>query len=205
MAHNHLMIEPQLKDDDSLALRDKVRKITVPNNYDDRIKALCFHPDLISAVTRIIGEEPFMFQDMALVKPPHVGSEKPWHQDNAYFNIPPETIVVGAWVAVDEATAENGCIHILPGSHRRGPRLHFRVRDWQICDTDMDVADEVAVPLKAGGVLLFHGLMNHGTPDNHSDYRRRALQFHFRPASVQAISEEDRLKVFGGQGRGAVC
>ena len=56
---------------------------------------------------------------MALLKPPR-GREKPWHQDHAYFNLPLDTPIVGVWIALDEATPENGCMHVIPGSHREG-------------------------------------------------------------------------------------
>ena len=108
-----------------------------------------------------------MSQDMALIKPPLVGSEKPWHQDQAYFNIPQGQTVVGVWIALDEAVPENGCMYIIPGSHTEGPVIHFKRRDWQICDTTVAMT-AIAVPLKPGGALLFHCLLHHGTPPSRS-------------------------------------
>ena len=98
-----------------------------------------------------MGANPFMSQDMALIKPPFVGSEKPWHQDQAYFNIPLGQTVVGVWIALDEAVPENGCMYIIPGSHTEGPVIHFKRRDWQICDTEVASDHAIAVPLKPGG------------------------------------------------------
>ena len=66
----------------------------------------------MGVVRRIIGEEPMLFQDMALLKPPRVGREKPWHQDHAYFDLELRTRVVGVWIALD------------PRDHRQ--RLHAR-------------------------------------------------------------------------------
>jgi phytanoyl-CoA hydroxylase len=176
-----------------------------PVAFDETLMALSEHPDLTALVTKLVSDTPSLFQSMALVKPPKHGSEKPWHQDLAYFNYSPDMPVVGCWIAIDQATPENGCMHILPGSHKQGPRLHFRRRDWQICDTDMDVTDDTVVPLQPGGMLVFSGLMQHGTPDNHSEHRRRALQYHYRPASAEGITEEERLKVYGGEGKGVSC
>ena len=129
------------------------------------------HPELLDVVSRVIGAPPALFQDMALLKPPRIGREKPWHQDHAYFDLPLDTPVVGVWIALDRATTDNGCMTIIPGSHRRGPVVHFQRRDWQICDTHVDNRGALAVPLEPGGCLLFSSFMHHGTPHQH---RRRA-------------------------------
>lgn len=185
--------------------QDLVRKFMWFVPYEPRLKALSQHPTLIDTIARIMGEAPVLFQDMALLKPPKIGREKPWHQDHAYFNLPLETMVVGAWIALDEATVDNGCMIILPGSHRDGPVVHFRRRDWQICDTDVGNQGALAVPLKPGGLLLFHSLIHHGTPTNKSDQRRRAIQYHYRPASAPQTSEEERLVIFGEEGKDVTC
>ena len=76
---------------------------------------------------------------MALLKPPGIGREKPWHQDHAYFNVAASQRIVGVWIALDAATPDNGCMYVLRGKHRdtASPNAypHFAVRDYQICDT----------------------------------------------------------------------
>jgi phytanoyl-CoA hydroxylase len=208
-AYEGLHFEDRAKDQLHLLTReekqDAVRKVWKFVEYDARLKALSAHPKLLSVVSRLMNDTPFMFQDMALLKPPRIGREKPWHQDTAYFDIPHSTVVVGAWIALDEATVENGCMHILPGSHLNGPIVHFKRRDWQICDRHVKNDNDTVVPLRPGGVLLFHGLMHHGTPTNYSPNRRRALQYHYRPANCGQINTEERLAVFGGEGRNVEC
>lgn len=194
---------------ESLSSEEKqsaVRKLFDYVEYDERLKALAFHPDLLNVLGRIIGEKELnMFQDMALLKPPLVGREKPWHQDMAYFDLPLDTTVVGVWLALDEATPENGCMMVIPGSHKQGAVIHFKKRDWQICDTDVYNDGAVAVPLEPGSLLFFHGLIHHGTPANLSPHRRRALQFHYRGASVKTTSEAERLATFGSEGKNVSC
>jgi phytanoyl-CoA hydroxylase len=185
--------------------QDSVRKLWKMVEYEARIAALALHPQLTALVTRLIGDSPELFQDQALLKPPLIGREKPWHQDNAYFNLAPETTVVGVWIALDEATPENGCMFVIPGSHRAGPVVHFKRRDWQICDTDVAADAAWTVPLKPGGCLLFHGLLHHGTPPSRSPQRRRALQFHYKPAGAAQIAPEQRLAVFGSEGKDVTC
>ena len=181
-----------------------VRKLMSFVEYDARLATLANHADLHAFMRRLLGDTPELFQDMALLKNPG-GREKPWHQDSAYFNLSMDTTVIGVWIALDQATLDNGCLHILPGTHRMGPTEHFKVRDWQICDSAVQRQLDIAVPLPPGGCLIWHGLLHHGSPTNHSSKSRRALQFHYRPVSSNPISTEERMQHFGGAVRGAEC
>ncbi|MCG9126846.1 phytanoyl-CoA dioxygenase family protein [Candidatus Poribacteria bacterium] len=185
--------------------RDAIRKIFNYVSHEPRLNAIADHPGLTGVLQRIMDDTPILFQDMALVKPPHFGSEKPWHQDLAYFNLQKSTTVVGVWVALDEATAENGCMHIIPGSHIEGPMIHFKRRDWQICDTHVPISRDTMVPLKPGGCLFWHGLLHHGSPANQTSNRRRALQLHYKPESAEEISTQDRMDVYGSDGKDVDC
>lgn len=185
--------------------QDVVRKLMGFVEYDARLKAITEHPALLAVLHRLMNDVPVLFQDMALLKPPFIGREKPWHQDNAFFDIPPETTVVGVWIALDEAVPENGCMFIIPGSHREGPVLHWVRRDWQICDTDVAATAAIAVPLKPGGCLFFHGLLHHGTPPSQSARRRRALQYHYKPLHAGNTLPQERLAVFGSEGKDVSC
>ncbi len=187
------------------ARRDSVRKIWKFVDHDTRLNDLAHDPNILSVLSRMMNDTPVLFQDMGLIKPPHIGREKPWHQDCAYFNYPVGTTVVGVWIAIDAATEENGCLHIIPGSHREGPIPHFRRRDWQICDTDVAVPRNVTVPLDPGGCLFWHGMTHHGSPTNQSAHRRRALQYHYRPESTVELTTKERLAIYGGDELGVTC
>ncbi len=207
---NHIMFESvvgdgfaELPDEERL---DSVRKMMPIIDFDTRLEAVAENSELLDVVARIMGEAPVLSQDMAMLKPPRIGREKPWHQDMAYFDFPTDTTIVGAWIALDEALPENGCMMVIPGSHHEGPMLHWTRRDWQICDTDVQVGKSVAVPLPPGGCLLFHCLLHHGTPPTRSHRRRWALQFHYRPQSAEPLpNNENRLSVFGTDGKDATC
>ncbi len=185
--------------------QDAVRRIAWFVDYDERLRAMAMSPKLEAILKRILGEEPKLVQDMALIKPPGIGREKPWHQDHAYFNYPVGTRVTGVWIALDPATVTNGCMHVQPRGHRAGPVVHFKRRDWQICDTDIMGKPCVAVPLRPGGVLFFDSLLPHGTPANRSDQRRKAVQYHYAGVSAQPCGEEERLAVFGSEGKDVEC
>lgn len=186
--------------------QDAIRKLNAFVRHEPRMRRLAAHDGLLALLRCLLDDEPLLFQDMALLKPPRIGREKPWHQDFAYFNLPQGTQVVGAWLALDEALVENGCMHIVPGSQREGPVIHFQRRDWQICDTDVQTQRCLALPMQPGDCLLFDGLLHHGTPPSHSDLRRRALQFHYRPASVIPLGDNrERLRLFGEEGKDVSC
>ncbi len=184
--------------------QDAVRKLAVFVEHETRLRAMAYHPALLAVLRTLLGDEPVLIQDMALLKPPGRGREKPWHQDLAYFNYAGGSRVVGVWIALDEATVENGCMQLLPGQHHE-PMPHFTRRDWQICDAAMLGQGSTAAPLKPGGALLFDGLLPHGTPHNQSMKRRRALQFHYVGANAVKCAATERMAVFGSEGKDVTC
>jgi len=193
---------------------NRIRKLMGFVGYEPDIDAVVRDEKLIQLVACLLEcdvDEVELFQDMALLKPAN-GREKPWHQDKAYFDVGLEERVVGCWIAIDEATPENGCMRMLRGGHLSGPRMHFSVRDYQICDTDTPSVskghDVVAVPLPPGGLVLFDGMIPHGTPTNMSTGRRRALQFHWVKRGARRTRESDcggRAQLFGGAANGLSC
>ncbi|MFW6059610.1 MAG: phytanoyl-CoA dioxygenase family protein [Phycisphaeraceae bacterium] len=190
---------------------DAMRKLVNFVEYEPRLKRIADYAPLLDVIRRLMrGRTPELYKNQALSKPPKIGREKPWHQDCAYFNVTLDTPVVGCWIALDEVTIDNGCMHVLAGGHQQGPIPHWQRRDWQICDTDIYALHEedkpvVAVPLKPGGLLLFSGLLPHGTPHNDSPKRRRALQYHYKPADAEECPREDRLAIWGTEGKDVEC
>ena len=155
------------------------------------------HPRIIPLLEALLEESIEIYQSMALLKPANGGVEKPWHQDNAYFRVMDLDKMVGVWIALDEATAENGCMHVWPGGHRKGPlRHHHQGSDCEILEDRMLEKDVVPVHLKPGGILIFHSSLPHMTPVNRTPYRRRALQFHYRSKSNALVSHDDYNSIF---------
>jgi phytanoyl-CoA hydroxylase len=183
----------------------RIRKLAFFVHLEPRLHHVASHPRILSIVDALIGPGSRMIQDMALLKPPFRGSEKPWHQDAAYFDWTPLGGVVGTWVALDEATIDNGCMQVIPGSHELGPAPHFHVRDCQLADQRVQVAQAVAIPLQPGGILFFSGLLHHGTPPNMTAMRRRALQFHYAGAHCRHMTIEQHGELFSEGGAYAGC
>jgi phytanoyl-CoA hydroxylase len=193
--------EPALRDifpeKTGTAREDLVRKLMSYCPFDARLDRLAQEHSAIQAILkRLLGEPAQLIQDMALLKPPQVGTEKPWHQDMAYFDWTPPEKVIGAWIALDPATAENGCMHVLPGTHREGAVPHVHRRDCQIADERIETDRDVMVPLAPGGVLFFASMLHHGTPPNASRSRRWALQFHYAAVSAGRMNRREHAALF---------
>ena len=181
-----------------------VRKFMGFTRTHPPLAAVANYAPLRSAVEALAGEPTRLFQAMALVKPPR-GREKPWHQDHAYFDLPLESRICGVWIALGTVTPENGAMFMLAGAHRDGPIVHFKRRDWQICDTALVGRRPVALPMKAGDLVIFDAKLPHGTPTNRTDEQRWALQYHYVPKSVEKVATEQRLAIFGEEGKDVSC
>ena len=122
-------------------------------------------------------------QTMAFVKPPGLPGQA-WHQDERFIPTRDRSLV-GAWIAVDDATEENGCLWVVPGSHRQGylwpTRPHGRPDEHDAADESFGFDDTaaVAVPVERGSVVFFNGYTLHRSMRNRSDGFRRALVNHY--------------------------
>ncbi|MFW5846515.1 MAG: phytanoyl-CoA dioxygenase family protein [Planctomycetota bacterium] len=161
------------------------------------LAAWMLRPPVPAILEACLGEGPRLLQSMALVKPPHIGIAKDWHRDTPYFQKTIDQVrpCVGLWLALDEATTDNGCMQVLPGSHRWGELRHVQGPTGWMLDPDLvrehGVAAE-ALPMTAGSLLVFDGDLLHYTAPNRSSHRRRALQNHAVPGSVRWIGGETR-------------
>ena len=148
---------------------------------------------LHAVLDALMGQGRVLLQEMALVKPPKVSGEKPWHQDAAYFRGSDPNLMFGVWIALDPATRENGCMEVIPGSHLRGPAPHVPARDINLCTIRPDLVrleERLVLPMDPGDALIFHSLIHHYTAANRSDRRRRALQFHYHQVGLEWTSLE---------------
>lgn len=157
---------------------------------DERFGQLARNRALVDALVSLLGPDIKVLQDMALIKPPRIGSEKPAHQDAAYFEIEPLDQIVGTWWALDDATVENGCMFVWPGTHRL-PVIPHTAREGTphlVLDESMAGGSQsTALPMAAGDVLLFSSRLFHFTPPNRSEHRRRAVQIHYAGAHCRLL------------------
>jgi len=193
----------QLKNNNERELA--VRKLDRFVKFEPRLNAIAHHQGILNLLEKLFGDPPKLVQDQAILKPPTGGVEKPWHQDMAYGNLTYEKPVIGVWVALDQASLDNGCMHVIPRSHMDGPTPHYAVRDWQVCDTNVPVERDVAVPLEPGGILIFHGMLYHGTPPNFSPKRRRSVQYHYAASTSEKMSPKEYKRWFTNEMTNAEC
>jgi phytanoyl-CoA hydroxylase len=148
------------------------------------------HPGLVDVLSRITGAHlPYWdggvkcMQTMLFLKPPGLPGQA-WHQDERYIPTRDRSLV-GAWIALDDATIENGCLWVVPGSHRAGVLLptaaHGRPDEFDPSDEAQGVDDTQAVPveLRTGDVVFFNGYLLHRSLRNRSAGTRRALVNHY--------------------------
>ena len=102
----------------------KIRKLHAYEQEHPVFQSLVTHPKIKGFVETLLGHQAILRGAMALSKPPFIGSEKPWHQDNAYFVHVPLDSVITAWIALDDATVENGCMYVIPRGHVGGALKH---------------------------------------------------------------------------------
>lgn len=147
---------------------------------------------LDEVMTGLLGRSPYAVQTMIYFKPP--GSRgQALHQDNFYLKAEPGTCVA-AWMALDTVDVENGCLEVVPGSHR-WPILCTEKADTKVSFTDVTVplpSQEAAVPVEMspGDVLFFHGALVHGSaPNVSSDRFRRALIGHYIQGEADQVAE----------------
>jgi ectoine hydroxylase-related dioxygenase (phytanoyl-CoA dioxygenase family) len=132
-------------------------------------------------------------------KPAHRGHETPWHQDEAYWPADKTYTAVGAWMPLDDASVESGCLKFVPGSHR-GPVLshHHIGDDPRVHGLEADQPDTtgaVAVPIPAGAATFHHPRMIHYAGPNTTDQPRRAYanEFQLAPVAADIVAERPWL------------
>jgi phytanoyl-CoA hydroxylase len=176
---------------------DHIRKFAWYVEDSEPLRAAAMAPRLHRALDQILGEGRVLFQDMALIKPPRIGSAKPWHQDAAYFRVSDPHLIAGVWIALDPARHENGCMEVIPGSHLGGPVVHLPHADMNQCEIRPDClrgGDRVSIEMEPGDALIFHALLHHYTAPNRSSLRRRALQFHYHQTGLRWLGLEDHRR-----------
>jgi len=182
--------EPECADDPTASAR--VRKYHDFVGVEPCLTQLAMrHNGIREVVAALLGPGAELMQDMALVNPPGIGTGKPWHQDDAYFKVLPLQAVCGVWIALDEATVENGCMHFWPHWDGGAALRHYHGSDCEILPDRLEGAKPVPVPLGAGGAVFFSGLTPHMTYPNRSKRPRRALQFHYRAADSRIVDDSE--------------
>jgi ectoine hydroxylase-related dioxygenase (phytanoyl-CoA dioxygenase family) len=136
------------------------------------------HPRLAALCLDLLGSDVRLYWDQAVYKYPAFPKEFPWHQDNGYTFVLPE-LYLTVWVALSDATPENGCVEVVPGSHRLGTLEHRAAEEGYFCHVGDDGA---RAPIRAGSALVFSSLTVHRTgPNRTRDDVRKSYILQYAP------------------------
>ena len=152
-----------------------------------QLRAFAAGPFFAGVCHDLIGPDVNLYWDQAVYKKHQKPRRFPWHQDNGYAYVEPQQYLT-CWLALTDATAENGCPRVLPGVHRQGTLAHT-YRDplgFELVETP-DPDDVVVAEVSAGGVVLFSSLTPHLTGPNHTDEVRKAYILQYAPTGAEVL------------------
>jgi ectoine hydroxylase-related dioxygenase (phytanoyl-CoA dioxygenase family) len=132
----------------------------------------------------LVGPDVRLYWDQAVYKKPGTESPFPWHQDNGYAFVEPQQYLT-CWVALTDATEENGCPWVVPGLHRRGTLAHEYSDIGFVCLREPD--DAVAVPARSGSIVVFSSLTPHSTGPNRTGDVRKAYIVQYAPSGAEVV------------------
>jgi len=135
----------------------------------------------------LIGPDVRLYWDQAVYKKPAPEREFPWHQDNGYTYIEPQQYVT-CWVALTDASVENGCPWVVPGLHRQGTLKHWMTDfGWACLDQPREA---IPVPARAGSIVVFSSLTPHRTGPNGTTAVRKTYIVQFAPDGACKIERD---------------
>jgi len=140
------------------------------------------HPKLADLCADLIGDDVNLYWDQAVYKKPEKPRRFPWHQDNGYTFVEPQQYLT-CWLALTDATVENGCPWVAPGLHRLGTLRHTYV-DPLGFECFEEPGEKVAAPVRAGGAVVFSSLTPHLTGPNTTAAVRKAYILQYAPAGA---------------------
>ena len=172
-------------------LREKTgasRQLYTSHRDSSAFRALCGHPRILEGVHQIVGNQVYVWHSKINVKEAFEGTVWLWHQDYGYwFHDGVEPKLVSCMIYLDDATHENGCLMVMPGSHRLGRVEHFpdetttSYKQWTIPIPKLREITRgspvVSLPGKAGSAVVFHCNLIHGSNHNMAPLPRRSVIF----------------------------
>ena len=168
-----------------------VQQVGDPHEMSGQWLDLVKDERLLDMVEALLGPNLMVYYSQLMLKAPHQGFTAPWHQDFAFFPHSSAEILA-CTVAIDDATVENGCIRVIPGSHQLGLLNHYDkagvftgiVQD----SSSFDEHTAVAIPAKAGSVIFWHSLTLHASHPNRTAQPRRALVIEYKNPAHRLLS-----------------
>lgn len=169
---------------------------------DSTFRAHHSRPEIVEMGKQLTGADSLrIFHDQILSKPANNGKPVAWHQDYGYWRMVREPELVTCWIALDDATVANGCMQVIPGSHKWG----LLAADTNLASDDPEALlkeiapppgaslDKVHCELPAGHAMWHHCLTLHGSGPNTTDKPRRGVISHIMPGHSTFAAEYAHL------------
>lgn len=163
--------------------------------YDTTFLNYARNPDILDMVTQILGEDIAIWNSSYFGKPAHDGKKVPWHQDGRYWPIRP-LASCSVWIAIDDSNTGNGCLRIIPGSHRSRQLFKHEnnpsddlVLSLELMRSEFDESTAVDIILESGQISLHDVFLMHGSEPNTSGKPRRGMTLRFFPTT--SVYERD--------------
>jgi len=165
--------------------KENITQIMFPSDFIPSLYTSSFFRKSKIVAKELLGDDMERDMDMVVEKFPFTNVATPWHQDSAYWpKGMKDNRSLSCWLALDDATLDNGCMWYVPGSHMEATRKH----NWAGNDekksyalvTECDESEGVACPIPAGDMIVHDGRTLHYTRGNNTAGRRRALITNYR-------------------------
>ena len=144
-------------------------------------------PEILDMVEQVLGNDFALWNSSFFAKPAHNGRATPWHQDGEYWPIRPVATCT-VWIAIDDANTTNGCLKLIPGSHKKDELLAHETNpdpnltlNQEVLSSEFDESRSVDLVLEAGQMSLHDVRMVHGSEANTSPYPRRGMTLRYMP------------------------
>ncbi|RXZ84105.1 phytanoyl-CoA dioxygenase family protein [Paenibacillaceae bacterium] len=182
-------------------LAEKGKKLSdeldTPHWRDERLLEYLLSDEVLDLVEPIIGPNIVLWSSHFICKDPFIGRQTPWHEDSTYWKgrLDNFSKIVTVWLAIDPSNRENGCMRVIPGTHRNGFSNYENVDSKEnlfstrIKPSDIDESLAVDFELEQGECSLHDSRIIHGAEANTSPHRRCGYTMRYFSADTKVITE----------------
>ncbi len=172
-------------------------ELDTPHFRDERLLEFLLADEVLDLVEPFIGPNIALWSSHFICKDPLVGRATPWHEDSAYWKnrVDGFDSIITVWLALDRSNKENGCMRVVPGTHRNGFSEYEKVDGkTNTFDTQIKSVDEsnvVYFELEPGECSLHDSRIIHGAAANTSPYRRCGYTMRYFSTNIKVLQDTD--------------
>ena len=177
--------------------------------FDTWYLTVARRPEILDMVEQVLGMDIALWNSSFFAKPARIGTKTPWHQDGEYWPIRP-LATCSVWIAIDASMPENGCLRVIPGSHRSLKLAPHQQNDaeglalnQELEKDQFDESEAVDIVLEPGQISLHDVYLYHGSEANKSDKSRRGMTLRYMPTT--SVYQHDMKSKFKPEGVLDMC